>query len=238
MSGVAGGSNGLNRAAIESVVRDVVRQRLQAANLQGIGAAAPVDRPTGTRTPLLVNISARHMHVTEESLEILFGKGAKLTVMRDLYQDGHFASEQTVTIIGPRHRTIPNLRILGPCRSANQIELSFTDAIAMGIDVPVRMSGDVKGTPGCIVLGPKGHIELQEGVIRAQRHAHMHPEDAAYYGVENGASMKLRVEGSCPTVFEDIICRVDEKVKLEVHLDTDEGNACDLSHASRVELFK
>jgi len=220
----------LDRSAIEQVVRDVVRRRLGMGN--GNGAVA------GYKPNLVVNISARHMHITQETLEILFGKGAELTVMRPLYQDGYFASEQTVTIIGPRHRTISNLRILGPLRPENQIELSFTDGIAMGLDLPVRMSADVKGTPGCIVLGPKGHVELNEGVIRAQRHAHMHPNDAAYYGVKDGDLMKLRVQSSCPTEFGDVVCRVSPKVKLEVHLDTDEGNGCDLANADQVELLK
>lgn len=223
---IAGGR--LDRSVVESVVRDIVRQRL---GLPGgrVGVAKP---------KLVVNISARHMHVTQKTLEILFGPGSQLTVMRPLYQDGYFASEQTVTIIGPRHRTITNLRILGPVRPEDQIELAFTDGIAMGLDLPVRMSGDVKGTPGCIVLGPKGHIELKEGVIRAQRHAHMHPTDAEYYGVKSGDYMRLRVHGSCPTTFEGIICRVSKDVKLEVHLDTDEGNASDLANAARVELEK
>lgn len=216
----------VDRAAVEGLVRDIVRQRL---GLSATRAGMP-------KPKLVVNISARHMHVTQKTLETLFGPGAQLTVMRPLYQDGYFASEQTVTIIGPRHRTITNLRILGPVRPEDQIELAFTDGIAMGLDLPVRMSGDIKGTPGCIVLGPKGHIELKEGVIRAQRHAHMHPRDAEYYGVRNGDHMRLRVHGTCPTVFEGIICRVSRDVKLEVHLDTDEGNACDLANASRVEL--
>lgn len=216
----------MDRAAIEQVVRQVVRQRL------GLGGK-PSEAPK-----LVVNISARHMHVTQEHLEILFGPGAKLTVLKPLYQDGHFASEQTVTIIGPRHRTITNLRILGPCRKESQIELAFTDSIAMGIDVPVRMSGNVKDTPGCIVLGPKGHLELKQGVIRAQRHVHMHPKDAEYYGVKDREAVKLRVASDCPMVFEDVIARVDPAVKLEIHLDTDEGNACNLMNAKSVELFK
>ncbi|MBI4579007.1 MAG: phosphate propanoyltransferase [Planctomycetes bacterium] len=229
MSAIAKGS-GVDRAAIEQMVRQVVRQRL------GLPVSGP--RADGHAPKLLVNISARHMHVTEQDLETLFGPGAKLTVLKPLYQEGHFASEQTVTIIGPRHRTITNLRILGPCRKDNQIELAFTDAIAMGIDVPVRMSGNVQGTPGCIVLGPKGYIEMKQGVIRAQRHVHMHPTEAALYGVKNGDALKLRVDGSCPMVFEGVIARVDPAVKLEVHLDTDEGNACDLMNAKSVELFK
>jgi propanediol utilization protein len=217
----------VDRTAIEQVVRQVVRQRLGLAG-----------RRDGHSPKLVVHISARHMHVTPEHLEILFGAGAKLTVLKPLYQDGHFASEQTVTIIGPRHRTITNLRILGPCRKDSQIELAFTDAIAMGIDAPVRMSGNVKDTPGCIVLGPKGHIELKQGVIRAQRHVHMHPKDAEYYGLKDRDSVRLRVTGDCPMVFDEVIARVDPAVKLEVHLDTDEGNACNLMNARSVELFK
>ncbi len=220
--------NGLDRAAIEQVVRQVVQQRV------GMGApSASVQAPK-----LLVHISARHMHITQQDLETLFGPGAKLTVLKPLYQDGHFASEQTVTIIGPRHRTITNLRILGPCRPDNQIELAFTDAIAMGIDAPVHMSGHVKDAPGCIVMGPKGYIEMKQGVIRAMRHVHLHPDDAKYYGVKNGDPLRLRVDSSCPTTFDGVIARVDPKVKCEVHLDTDEGNACDLTNARSVELFK
>ncbi len=220
----------LDRAAVERVVRDVVQKRFESLG----GRQGGDDR--GPK--LLVNISARHMHITQEDLEILFGQGAKLTVHRELYQPGQFASEQTVTIIGPRHRTITNLRILGPCRSANQIELAFTDGIAMGIDLPVRMSGKVEGTPGCIVLGPEGHIEMAQGVIRAQRHAHMHPSEAAFYGVANGDRMRLHVDSSCPMVLDDVVARVDPAVKLEVHIDTDEGNACDLANATRVALIK
>jgi len=221
---------GIDRATVEQVVREVIRQRLTSPG--GDGAVS------GYKPDLVANISARHMHITQETLEALFGAGSQLTVMRPLYQDGFFASEQMVTIIGPRHRTITNLRILGPVRPENQIELSFTDGIAMGINLPVRMSGDVKGTPGCIVLGPKGYVELAEGVIRAQRHAHMHPNDAAYYGVKDKEVMRLRVDSSCPTLFDDVICRVSSSVKLEVHLDTDEGNACDLANAKHVELLK
>ncbi len=219
----------LDRSAIERMVREVVRQRLAG------GRAGPAG---GYRPNLVVNISARHMHITQENLETLFGAGAKLTVHRMLYQEGQFASEQAVTIIGPRHRTITNLRILGPCRTLNQIELAFTDGIAMGIDLPVRMSGDIRGTPGCIVLGPKGYIEMKEGVIRAMRHAHLGTKDAEYYGVKTGDKMLLRVESGCPMTFDNVVARVDPAFKLEVHIDTDEGNACDLPNASRVALTK
>jgi len=218
-------ARGLDRAVVERVVRDVVRQRLRGMT----GALQPA---------LRVNISARHMHIAQQDLETLFGAGTQLTVFRPLYQEGQFASEQTVTIIGPRHRTITNLRILGPCRPENQIELAFTDGIAMGIDLPVRMSGDIEGTPGCIVLGPKGHIEMKQGVIRALRHVHMNADDAARYGVKNGDLMKLHVASDCSIALEGVVARINPAFKLEVHLDTDEGNASNLPNARRVELIR
>src|SRR5262249_49417660 len=116
--------------------------------------------------------------------------------------------------------------------------LAFTDAISLGIDVPVRASGKIKDTPGCVLVGPAGVVDLKEGVIRAERHVHMNMEHAAYYGVKNGDRMSLRIESSCTLVFEDLLVRADNTSKLEVHLDTDEGNAADLDHARRVELLK
>lgn len=222
----------INRASVERIVREIVQQRLS-------GLPTGAKREAGYKPDLKVNISARHMHITPEHLEILFGSGSRLTVMRELYQEGQFASEQTVTIIGPRRRMISNMRILGPCRDATQIELAFTDAIALGIDAPVRMSGDHHDTPGCIMLGPKGHVELKQGVIRAQRHVHMHPRDAAYYGISKGDPLDLIIrQETCTTTFHDVIARIDEAFKLEVHIDTDEGNACDLTRATSVELRK
>ncbi len=218
----------VERSAVERVVREVVARRLQVAR-PGRDEYKP---------NLVANISARHMHITQEQLELLFGAGSHLTVMRPLYQEGEFASEQAVTIIGPRHRMIPNLRILGPVRPRTQVELAFTDGIALGIELPVRLSGDLDGTPGCIVLGPKGHLVLESGVIRAERHVHMNERDAEYYGVRQGDRMKLRVQSSCPITLEGILCRVNPKFKLEVHVDTDEGNACDLANATHVGLLK
>ena len=133
---------------------------------------------------------------------------------------------------------LPTVRILGPTRKQSQVELAFTDGISLGIDIPVRQSGKIEGTPGCVLVGPAGVVELKEGAIRAERHAHMSPQDAAHYGVTDGDRMSLRVHSACPTVFEGLLVRADAKSKLEVHLDTDEGNAADIDHAAKVELFK
>ena len=216
-----------SRSLVESLVRSTMARQIgQEVRTQ----------PAPT---LLVNSSARHMHISPENLEVLFGPGAKLTVHKWLYQEGQFASEQTVTLIGPRRRVIPNLRILGPCRNLTQIELAITDAIQLGVDLPVKMSGDIKGTPGGYVMGPKGMLEMKEGLIRAARHVHMSPADATFYGVKHLDRITLKVTSpACDTRFDDLIVRVDPSFKLEVHMDTDEANACDLERATKVELFK
>lgn len=215
-----------SRERIAALVRQSLYQKM------GRGVPAGGEVPT-----LVVNSSARHMHITQENLEILFGEGYQLGVHKWLYQDGQFASTETVTIIGPRKRIITNLRILGPTRDLTQVELSFTDAIQLGIDLPVRMSGDIEGTPGAYIMGPKGMIEMKNGVIRAARHVHMSPSDAEFYGVKHKDVMKLRVVADqCTTVFDDLLVRVDPTFKLEVHIDTDEANAADLAHATKVEL--
>jgi putative phosphotransacetylase len=194
--------------------------------------------PVGPAPELLTNSSARHMHISPDNLAVLFGPGAELTVHKWLYQEGQFASQQTVTMVGPRKRIIPNLRILGPCRNLTQIELAFTDAVQLGIDVPVRMSGDIEGTPGAYLMGPKGFLEMKNGVIRAARHVHMSPADAAHYRVKHLDRITLKVTAKgCTTRFDDLLVRVDPSFRLEVHIDTDEANACNLEGADKVELF-
>src|SRR5579871_949131 len=219
----------LDRSQIERLVRDALSKHASGNGRAKSQAAGP---------KLVVNISARHCHVTQEDLERLFGKGHRLTPFKALYQDGFFAAQEAVTIIGPRHRMIPNLRILGPCRDHSQVELAFTDAISLGLEVPVRRSGDHRDSPGCYLLGPAGMIELPRGVIRHERHVHMGPADATYYGVKDGDRLQLRVKSSCSAVLEDLLCRVAAGSKLEVHVDTDEGNAIDLTHATQAELFR
>jgi len=213
----------VDRGLVEQIVRQIV--------LEQIGA------PDG-KPELVVSISARHVHLTDEHVETLFGPGRKLTPMKDLYQEGYYAAEETVMVVGPRRRMLPSVRVLGPTRPASQVELAFTDGISLGIDLPVRMSGKIEGTPGCVLVGPEGVVDLSQGVIRAERHVHMGPADAAFYGVRDGDRMSLRVHSPCPTVFESLIVRVGEGIKLEVHVDTDEGNAADLEHADKVELIR
>ena len=222
------------REQLERVVRQVVRQ--QVAQIAERGDGEP--EPSAGYTPnLVVNMSARHLHVTPEHLARLFGPGAELTVYRWLYQPGEFAAEQTVTLVGPRGRAIEHVRILGPVRNATQVEVSGTDSVALGVEAPVRPSGQVEQTPGVLLVGPKGSVELAYGVIRAERHVHMSPVDAQVYGFADRQFVKLHVESDCPVTFERVLCRVDPRSLLEVHLDTDEGNACNLVNATSVELL-
>lgn len=217
-----------HRAVVEHLVRQAVYAKLGKSLPQG--ASAP--------NPLVVNVSARHCHLTQEAVEALFGKGHQLQVHKWLYQDGQFAAKETVTLIGPRSRVISNLRILGPCRSLNQVELAYTDGIALGFDLPLRPSGNIKGTPGGMLMGPEGFFEMPDGIIRALRHVHMHPTDTAHYGVKAGDWMKLKIGGECGIVLDRMLVRVDPAFKLEVHIDTDEGNACNLQPDTHCELIK
>ena len=215
----------IDRARVEQVVREVV-----------LGRLGPDGRDVPSR--LVVHASARHMHVNRADLDTLFGPGYELTPERPLYQEGNYAAKETVTLVGPRSRIIPNLRILGPLRDHSQIELAFTDAIGLGLDtVPVRLSGNIAGTPGAFVMGPKGMVELKEGVIRAAIHAHMSPAEAEYYGVKQGDVMKLRVGGDAGVVFSRVHVRIDPRARLNVHMDTDEANACALHLAKEIELI-
>src|SRR5262245_21955381 len=204
---MAGNGATLHRAVVEHMVRQAVYQRL----------GKPLPSRASAPNPLVVNVSARHCHLTQEAVETLFGKGHQLSVHKWLYQEGQFAAKETLTLIGPRSRVISNLRILGPCRTLNQVELSYTDGIALGFDLPLRISGNIKGTLGCMLMGPEGFFEMPEGVIRALRHVHMSPEDAEFYGVKAGDGMKLHIGGPCGITLERMLVRLDKSFKLEVH---------------------
>ena len=175
---------------------------------------------------VLVETSARHVHITEEQIEILFGAGAKLTHKKDLSQPGQYACEERVTIVGPK-KPIANVIILGPARGKAQIEVSFTDARTLGIEAPVRESGDVAGTPGCKLVGPCGEIELSEGVIIAKRHVHLDPATAEQFGLSDKQIVSLKIDSGLgrSTVYGDLVVRVNENFAPAVHLDTDESNA-------------
>jgi len=216
----------IDRATVEQIVRQVAREYLE----KGRSGAAPL---------LTVQTSSRHMHVCREDMDVLFGAGAELTFDRPLYQEGNFAAKETVTIVGPRSRLISNLRILGPMRKQSQVELAFTDAITLGFtDIPVRLSGDIAGTPGAVIIGPKGVVELKQGVIRAAIHVHMNPSEAAHFGVAKGDKMKLRIGGAAGLTFNNVHVRIDPASRLNVHMDTDEANACGLHLTKEIELFK
>ncbi len=226
VSTITGSAGAINRSAVEQIVRQVALEYLGRARKDG----AP---------ELVVQASSRHMHLCRADMDTLFGSGSELTVDRPLHQEGNFAAKETVTIVGPRSRLISNLRILGPLRRQSQVELAFTDAITLGFsDIPVRLSGDIAGTPGAVIIGPKGVVELKEGLIRAAIHVHMNPAEAAYFGVAQGDRMKLRIGGPAGLTFNHVHVRIDPKSRLNVHMDTDEANACGLHLTKDIDLFK
>ncbi len=187
----------------------------------------------------MVETSARHVHVTKETLEVLFGEGYELTVKKELSQPGQFASNERITVVGPK-KELAGVSILGPCRSADQVELSATDARSLGIDAPIRESGDTKGSGACKLVGPKGEVELKEGVIVAKRNIHMTPEDAEKFGVENGetVSVKLDSGNGRMTVYGDTVIRVSSSYALAMHIDTDESNAAACGRDMRGTIVK
>ena len=172
---------------------------------------------------VIVETSARHIHVTQETLETLFGKGAQLHNKKDLSQPGQFACEEKVTLVGPKGQM--NVSVLGPVRPADQVELSLTDARALGITVPVRESGDIAGTPGLKLVGPAGEKQISEGAIAAKRHIHMTPEDAAEFGVSDKQIVSVKLDTPRALIFGDVVVRVSPKFALAMHINTDECNA-------------
>ena len=185
-----------------------------------------------------IETSARHVHVTQETLEILFGKGAALTPKKDLSQPGQFACVERVDVVGPK-RTLSGVSILGPCRSADQVEISLTDARSIGLTVPVRESGDLAGTPGCKLVGPCGEVEIKEGVIAAKRHIHTTPEDAAAMGLADKQIVSLKVENADrTTIFGDVVVRVSPKYATYAYFYTVEVNAAARTGSGYCEIIK
>lgn len=184
-----------------------------------------------------VGISNRHIHISQEHLDVLFGKDYKLVKMKDLSQPGQYAAEERVDVVGPK-KTLKGVRILGPVRGETQIEVSITDAFTLGVEPVVRNSGDLDNTPGVKIVGPQGEVVIDKGVIVAARHIHMHTTDAEKFGVTDKEIVKVKVEGPRAITFENVLVRVNKDYALEMHVDTDEGNAAQLKNGSMVELVK
>ncbi|MFT9846938.1 phosphate propanoyltransferase [Aneurinibacillus sp. REN35] len=183
-----------------------------------------------------VGVSNRHIHLSQKDVEALFGAGYELTPMKALSQPGEFAAEETVTVIGPKHE-IHHVRILGPIRARTQVEISRSDSFVLGVKAPIRMSGDLAGTPGITLAGPAGEVKLEEGVIVAQRHIHMTPQDAERFGVKDKDVVQVKTMGERPLIFDKVMVRVHASYGLDFHVDTDEANAAGLQTGDLVEIL-
>ena len=184
-----------------------------------------------------VGISNKHLHLSQEHLEVLFGAGHELTPTKELVQPGQFAAEEKVDIVGPK-RELKGVRVLGPVRPETQVELALTDARGIGIKAPVRESGKLDGTPGCKLVGPCGEVELDHGVIAALRHVHLSPAQAEEAGVKDKDIVSLRVGGERGLLFDNVLIRSGSAHEAECHLDTDEGNAAGVGNGQLVEIIK
>ncbi len=209
---------------VELIAR-MVMEALESREKESNGFAVPI------------GVSARHIHLTQEHVEILFGKGYQLTKKKEL-MGGQYASNEQVTIVGLKLRAIENVRILGPVRKKSQVEISATDAIRLGVKAPIRESGNVKGSAPIAVVGPKGVIYLEEGCIIAKRHIHMAPKDAMAAGVADGQTVSVKADNERGTVFNHVQIRVDESFTLEMHIDTDEANAAKIATGQTVTIIR
>lgn len=208
----------MNEAVLEQIVSEVV-SRLQ-PNLE-----------------FEVEASGRHVHLDRETIDMLFGEGYQLTKVKDLSQPGQFACKERVTLVGPKS-VIHNVSILGPERSQSQVEISATDALSLGIKVPVRESGDIVGTPGILLLNGSQSVQLCQGLIVAKRHVHMTEEDALAANVSQGELVQVKVGGTRPLIFDDVVIRVSPKFATYMHIDYDEANACGFSKGIRGTIIK
>jgi putative phosphotransacetylase len=185
-----------------------------------------------------VGISGRHLHLSQEHLDTLFGHGYKLSVLKELTQPGQYAAEEKVDVLSPEGKLLTGVRILGPVRKASQVEISRSDAIRYKFVAPVRSSGDVKGSGAATLIGPKGEVKIDEGVIIADRHIHFSPEEALEFGVTDRMVVSLKVEGIKAGIMDNVLCRVHPEFRLDCHLDTDDGSAFMLNTGDLVELVK
>ncbi|WP_027416968.1 phosphate propanoyltransferase [Aneurinibacillus terranovensis] len=182
-----------------------------------------------------IGVSNRHIHLSEKDLCTLFGEGYQLTNVKNLTQPGEFAADETVTIVGPKGQ-MNRVRILGPIRNITQVEISKSDSYVLGVNAPIRMSGDINGTPGLVIIGPKGRVALDKGVIIAMRHIHMNSNDAREFGVKDKEIVQVKTDGDRGLIFDHVVVRVSEKYALDFHIDTDEANAAGLKTGDMIEL--
>ena len=233
-------TNPIDQKVLERIIKEVF-EKIDSSRSSDISPEVVIPKESGVsinpkRIP--VGVSVRHVHICKKDLEKLFGPGAELHPERELYQHGDFAAKETVSLIGPKMRLLERVRILGPTRDRTQVELAKTDTIFLGVDAPVRISGDLKGSASITVIGPKGVLQLDEGCIRAMRHVHMNPKEAEYLGLKDGDLVKVRVGGSTPVTFENVVVRIKEGLKLQIHFDTDEGNVADINCKQDIEIIK
>lgn len=205
----------------EALIRLVTEEVIRQLNIEGRNLDAEKD------CQIPIGISSRHIHLSREDIDILFGRGYELTLQKQLNQPGEFAAVETLQIIGPKG-SFNQVRIIGPLRKQTQIEISQTDGCILGVNPPVRDSSDLSGTPGLVLVGPAGCLSLKEGVIVAARHIHFHPRDAQRLQLKNGDRVEVRIEGERGLTFANVLIRVHENYRPEMHLDTDEANAAGL----------
>ncbi len=203
----------IKQKELRPVVEEIVRKVIDAVLSEKQEMLVPIE------------VSARHLHVTQQDLETLFGPGHQLSKLRDLNQPGEFASNETVSVMGPKRRMLESVRILGAIREITQIELSYTDGIHLGIDLPHRISGDIKASAPIVLMGPRGVLELKEGAIRAMRHIHISPEQALQWGLKKGQKVSVQTQGPMQVTFDNVVIRTGENLNLTMHIDTDEANA-------------
>jgi putative phosphotransacetylase len=221
---------------IDSITKRILDELAQSEKPVWSEQKSPKAAPQGNL--VTIGISARHVHITREAFRELYGNDKELTVYTDLYQPGEFAAAEILTLVGPRLRAIQDVRILGPLREYTQVELSRTDGVALGIDPPVRKSGDLKGSESIVLVGPAGSITLKEGAICANRHIHMSPEDAVRFGLSDNQIVKVRIPGIRAITFENVQIRISDKYLLQMHLDTDDANSAGARCGDYAELIK
>lgn len=210
----------------------VLKLLLEAVQSNGQTACA-AQAPEG----IPVGVSNRHLHLSQADLDALFGAGYQLTPIKDLSQPGQFACKETVTICGPKG-AIEKVRVLGPVRSKTQVEILTGDGFKLGVTAPARLSGDLAGTPGITIVGPKGSVQTKEGLLVAQRHIHMTPQDAACYGVHDGQIVDIEIDGPRGGVYSNVAVRANDASALECHVDTEEANAMNLNSLSKIKIKK